>query len=116
MLGTFVCPIVKSIWTPTWVLFSGGIVLLVFAVFYYVCEELQARSGIWLLVAAGSNSILLYVLASNYKWWVLNRWHDVLGAHVFSGAWQPVLESIAFMFSAWALAMVLHRFRIFIRI
>jgi len=116
VLGTFACPIVKSIWTPTWVLFSGGIVLLVFALFYFVCEELQVRSGIWLLVAAGSNSILLYVLASNYKWWVLNRWHDVLGAHVFSGAWQPLLESIAFMASAWALALVLHRFRIFIRL
>lgn len=116
VLGTFACPIVKSIWTPTWVLFSGGIVLLVFALFYFACEELQVRSGVWLLVAGGSNTILLYVLASNYKWFFLERWRDVFGVNVFAGVWQPLLESSAFMLSAWALAVVLHRLRIFIRL
>jgi heparan-alpha-glucosaminide N-acetyltransferase len=116
VLGTFACPIVKSIWTPTWVLFSGGIVLLVFALFYFLCEELQVRAGIWLLVAAGSNTILLYVLACNYKWWFLERWRDVFGSTVFVGTWQPLLESVAFMLSAWLLAVIMHRMRIFIRL
>ena len=33
-----ICPVVKRIWTPSWVLFSGGICLLLLAFFYAVSD------------------------------------------------------------------------------
>jgi predicted acyltransferase len=116
LVGLTLCPIVKSIWTPSWTLFSGGIVLLIFAAAWHWCEVRGARRSVWPLVVAGSNSILLYVLASNYKWWFLNRWKNVFGAQVFTGSYEPLLESVAFLISLWVLAAVLHRLRIFVKI
>ena len=36
--GYTVCPIIKRIWTPSWVLWSGGIVILILAAFYSIMD------------------------------------------------------------------------------
>jgi heparan-alpha-glucosaminide N-acetyltransferase len=111
-----ISPLVKSIWTVPYVIFTSGIVLVVLSLLYQAFE--LANRARWALpfVVVGTNSILLYVLASNYRWWFLNRWQDVLGSGAFSGPRAPLFESLLMVFSLWALAAVLYRLRIFIRI
>ena len=57
-----VCPIVKRIWTPSWVLFSGGYVIAMLAVFYLLFDILPLRLLAFPLVVVGTNSILIYML------------------------------------------------------
>jgi heparan-alpha-glucosaminide N-acetyltransferase len=56
------CPIVKRIWTPSWVLWSGGICLLFTALFYEILDVRQKRAWSFPLLVMGMNSIAAYCL------------------------------------------------------
>jgi heparan-alpha-glucosaminide N-acetyltransferase len=115
LAGFWVCPLVKSIWTPSWVLFSSGIVVLLFAGLYELCD-VQGR-GAWAFpfVVLGANSLLLYVLSWDYRWWFLVHFAELWPGQPFSGPYQPLTESIVFLGLLWGLALVLYRMKIFIR-
>jgi predicted acyltransferase len=54
-----ICPVVKRIWTPGWVLFSGGACFLLLSLF---CK-IGSRRWIFPLVVIGMNSIAAYLIA-----------------------------------------------------
>jgi predicted acyltransferase len=110
-----VCPIVKSIWTSSWVLFSGGLVVLIFVLFHWMSEFSAARYALRPLAIAGSNSILLYVLASNYRWVVVGVWQRLFGPEVFVGAYEPVVTSLAVALALLLGAAVLNAFGLRLR-
>ncbi len=56
-------PMVKMIWTPSYVLFTGGWALIVLAGCCLVTEVWRARSWAWVLEVLGRNAILAYVLS-----------------------------------------------------
>lgn len=63
-LGDFgVCPVVKRIWTPSWVLFSGGWCLLLLALFHALTAGVGFHGWTYPLRVIGANSILIYVVA-----------------------------------------------------
>jgi predicted acyltransferase len=55
-------PIIKRIWTSSMVLFSGGICLLLLALFYYVIDVTGWNRGIEWLKIYGVNSIAAYLI------------------------------------------------------
>ena len=57
-------PIIKKIWTSSMTLFSGGICILLMAVFYYVIDVKHLAKPLKFLKVYGMNSIVAYVLAS----------------------------------------------------
>jgi predicted acyltransferase len=59
-------PIVKRIWTPAWVLFSGGCCFLLLAFFYGLIDGLGQRRWALPLLVIGMNSIAAYVLADGF--------------------------------------------------
>jgi predicted acyltransferase len=61
-----VCPVVKRIWTPSWVLFSGGWCFLLLAAFYGVNDVLSWRRWAFPLVVVGANSIAAYCLSNSF--------------------------------------------------
>ncbi len=69
LAGEYACPIVKRIWTPSWVLFSGGWVIWMLAAFYFFFFSCR-RS--WLaipLVIVGMNSIAMYMMGQLLRPW-----------------------------------------------
>jgi predicted acyltransferase len=116
LLSLGIEPIVNRIWTSAWTLFSGGVVLILFLGAYSLIDLRGRRRYLAPLVVAGTNSLLLYVLALSVRWPVLEAWRRILGPRVFEGYWQPVLESLAFGLSLWAIAALLQRFRLFVRL
>ena len=54
-------PIIKHIFTSSFVLFSGGISLLMLALFYLVIDVWDIRRGTRWMIIIGSNSIFAYV-------------------------------------------------------
>ncbi len=54
-------PIIKKIWTSSFVLFSGGICVLMLTVFYLVIDVWGLRKGTRWLIILGSNAIFGYV-------------------------------------------------------
>jgi len=124
ILGWIACPIVKSIWTPSWTVFSAGVVTLALGGLYHAVDVRGARarsdraSRAWTLpfVVAGRNPILLYMLALHYRWWIVEVWRRGFGRALFAGYWGPLLESVACGLSLWLVACAAYRLRIFIRI
>jgi predicted acyltransferase len=54
-------PIIKKIWTSSFVLYAGGISVLMLAAFYLVIDIYKMRWGTKWMVIIGSNAILAYV-------------------------------------------------------
>ncbi len=64
------CPLVKRIWTPSWTLFSTGIVLVTLGLLYAVVDVLRFRRWTFPFIVVGMNSILIYVMAEILKPWI----------------------------------------------
>ena len=89
-----VAPVVKAIWTPSWVLFSGGWCFLMLAAFYGLVDGLGFRRAVFPLTVIGMNSIVAYSLAHLYPALAFNSLERVFGSRVFQllgDAYQPML-------------------------
>ncbi len=57
-----ICPVVKRIWTPSWMLYSGGFCFLFTALFYATTDMPGWRKWAFPLVVLGANSIAAYLM------------------------------------------------------
>jgi predicted acyltransferase len=80
-------PIIKHIWTSSFVLFSGGICVLMLALFYLQIDILNFRKGTRWLIILGSNAIFAYVA------WHLFEKQFVGIAEVFLNGLKPWIEN-----------------------
>src|SRR5262249_39759949 len=77
------CPIVKRIWTPSWAIFSAGVVALALAAFYAIIDVQDRRRWSFPLVVAGMNSIALYVLWQLMGGFIKDNVRRHLDPHIF---------------------------------
>ena len=114
-----VCPVVKRIWTPSWVLFSGGWCCLLLAGFYAVVDV--ARRGRWAfpLIVIGANSIAAYLIAHLFVDFIRKALTTHLGAEIFrsgGAAYEPLVLGGATLAVMWALLYGMYRQRWFLKI
>ncbi len=114
-----ICPNVKRIWTPAFVLFSGGICFVWLAVLHMVCDWWKFRAWAFPFMIIGANSILAYVMS----WTCEKPFKDMLLRHfgtrpflIRGEAWEPVLLGVAVLTLMWLILFWLYRQRIFVRI
>jgi predicted acyltransferase len=113
------CPIVKRIWTPSWVLFSGGLVTVLLAGFVAVIDWGGWKRWAFPLVVAGMNPITLYCLWQLAPGFVRGSLKTHLGQHVFEifgEAYAPMVERISVLVVFWLILLWMYRRRIFLRI
>jgi len=114
-----ICPVVKRIWTPSWVLYSGGLCFVFLGMMHAVCDMAGKRGWAWPVLIIGANSIVAYVMS-----WVLERpikafLERRLGSSLFQiagEAWERVLLGAVVLFVMWLVLVWLFRQRIFVRI
>jgi heparan-alpha-glucosaminide N-acetyltransferase len=112
-------PIVKRIWTSSYTLYSGGLVVLMLAGFYAVIEWKGWKRWAFPLLVIGANSIAIYVMS----WTIEDFISSALLRHVgpapfaiFGAPFQPVLRGIAVLLVFWAILFWMYRRKIFLRI
>lgn len=139
-LGYTVCPIVKRIWTPSWVFASAGPVLWMLAAFYWLIDVCGWKRLAWPLAVVGMNSIVMYVMSQLLKPWTartlklhfglpfqrLAEWWSAgevaaAGAaetkvELFGGPFGEMYQSIAVLFCLWLVCVWLWRQKIFVRV
>jgi predicted acyltransferase len=116
---TGICPNVKRIWTPAWVLFSGGWCALLLALFYGLVEVWQVRKPFFVWKVIGMNSIAAYVLADTLAGYWFNALRIHLGpryADVFGAAYAPFVAGLLVLTIEWLVLWWLYRRRVFIRV
>ncbi|MEW6302848.1 MAG: acyltransferase family protein [Verrucomicrobiota bacterium] len=116
LAGFTVCPIVKRIWTPSWTLYSGGIVLWLLALFYWAVEVQGWRRWTFPLVVVGMNSIAIYLLHELLQRWIGDTLKVHLGKEIFSGDYGPVLQRVSVLLVLWLVCWWMYRRKIFLRI
>ena len=113
------CPIVKRIWTSSYTLYSGGLILLILAGFYAVIEiHGWKRWSFWLTVI-GANSIAIYVMSWTLEHFVSESLKIHLGSApflVFGPPFEPVLRGACVLLVFWGILYWMYRRKIFIRI
>ncbi|WP_321508439.1 heparan-alpha-glucosaminide N-acetyltransferase domain-containing protein [uncultured Methanoregula sp.] len=63
LLFQLVIPLSEQLWTPSFVLFSGGCAFLMFSLFFWAMEIKGWRHWACLLVSLGKNALFIYLLA-----------------------------------------------------
>lgn len=114
-----ICPVVKRIWTPAWVLFSGGWCFLLLALFYLIIDVWQKRGWAFVLVVTGANSIAAYLIAHLFEAFIQKALVTHLGAgtfRVFGTAYVPLLQGAATLAVMWVLLWWMYRRKLFLRI
>jgi predicted acyltransferase len=117
--GAGLCPIGKRIWTPSWALFSGGIVTLLLAAFVAAIEWRGWKRWAFPLVVAGLNPITLYCMWQLMGKFVRESLRTHLGQNVFDGfgtLYAPMTERVATLLVFWLTLLWMYRRKIFLRI
>ena len=123
-------PINKPLWTSSYVLFSAGMALMVFVLFYLVADWLHGHKWIGFFVVFGRNPLFIFALSILWVK-ILIRWIKIdSGGETVNGyTWLytegfvpwlgPLNGSLAFALAHvgmfWALAWILNRNGIYLK-
>jgi predicted acyltransferase len=114
-----ICPNVKRIWTPSWVLFSGGWCFLFMAAFYWVVDvQGRQRWAFWLIVI-GMNSIAAYMIAHLFDAFIFKNLATHLGSGFFAvmgEAYAPLFHGAAVLLIYWLMLFWMYRKKLFLKI
>ena len=116
---TGICPVVKRIWTPSWVLLSGGWCSLLLAMFYTVIDVKGYKKMAFPLVVVGLNSIAAYVMSSL----VTGQIEDALYRHfghtpflILGDAMESVVHGGVTLALVWGILYWMQKRGLFLRI
>lgn len=114
-----ICPIVKRVWTSSYTLYSGGLVVLMLAGFYALIEWKGWRRWAFPLIVVGMNSIAIYVMS----WTMDDFFRGALEIHlgkVISGLVSPTFLPVAYGFGVmlicWIILFWMYRRKLFLKI
>lgn len=111
------CPIVKRTWTPSWVLWSGGICLTFLYVFHLICDVVGFKAWAFPLTVIGANSIAAYVMSfatvpflrSRIDSWFGFLWNS-------SEIYAPHILGLIVLCVVWLILFWMHQRKIYLRL
>ena len=114
-----ICPIVKRIWTSSYTLYSGGLVILILAGFYALTEVKGWKRWAFPLLVIGANSIAIYVMSWTMEHFISSALTTHLGEGTFAvlgPAFEPVLHGVGVLVVFWLILYWMWRKKIFLKI
>ena len=114
-----ICPIVKKIWTPSFVLVSGGICLWTLAILYYCVDMLNWDRISFPARVVGMNSMAMYIMVHTTAGWLARNLETHLGTKFFAlwgNAYQPLFINLTVGVCLWLICFWMYKRQIFLRI
>jgi len=123
-------PINKNLWTPSYVLFMGGLACIAFFICHYLCDIRRYRTAAVPFLVLGRNALTAYLLSSMAGKAMIS-FHGpakeapmTIKSCIYSRAFDPwfepatasLLYAAVFLLFWWGLMYILHRKRIFIKL
>jgi predicted acyltransferase len=110
-------PIIKNIWTSSYVLYAGGWSLILLAVFYLIIDVWKIRAWSFPFVVIGLNSITVYMLSSGIiNFYDMSRYFFPGTIKLFSEPVQPVISALGIILCEWVFLYILYRKKIFLKV
>ncbi|MEZ5043092.1 MAG: DUF5009 domain-containing protein [Saprospiraceae bacterium] len=125
-------PINKKIWTSSYVLYTGGVAMLILGVIYWLADIQGYQKWTRPFVIYGTNALFVYVMSGlvvktliAIKWvgadgnavnalgWIYDTFYTPVFSNPYNASLAYALSNVLFFFG---LAWVLHRAKIFIKV
>ena len=115
LLWTLDFPIIKNIWSSSFVLFAGGWSLLLLALFYWIIDLHGYQRWAFFFVVIGANSIAMYLAHRFFDFRILG---DIFihGLFPYMAAWKPFIREVAGVALSWCVFLHFYRRKIFLRV
>ena len=97
--------------TPTWSLYSIGASVLLFTLLYWICDVKQWTRWAFPVHAAGSNTLLTYLLPDLWYFLMVSMGVTFLDTH-FSFGWPGIVKTLIFTFFILAVATGLTKAKV----
>ena len=114
-----VCPLVFRLWTPSWVLFSGGWCFLLLAGFYLLIDVWQLRRWAFPLTVFGMNALTMYCLKYLSADFIRGSMRTHFGENmfkVFDAVYEPVVSGGVVVLVLWLIGLWMYRRNLFVRL
>ena len=116
LLDATVCPSVKRLWTPSWVVSSTAWTCWMLAAFYWVIEVHGFKISALPLAAVGANSIAIYVMYQLMKPFIVGSIKTHCGRQLFDGPTGPLVRGTTVLVVLWLICLWLYKKKIFFKI
>lgn len=113
------CPLVKRIWTPSWVLYSGGWCFLFLAAFYASIDVSGRKAWAFPLVVIGANSIAAYCLDHVAREFISGSFKIHFGKtffQLFGAPYEPFFTGVVELSVLWLVLLWMYRRKIFLKV
>ncbi|WP_422931255.1 acyltransferase family protein [Singulisphaera sp. PoT] len=110
-----VFPIIKILWTSSFVLFAGGWSLLLLALFYMVIDVLKLRKWAFFFVVIGTNAITIYFGRNIIDFRKIAAFFFT-GLSTHTGTFGSVVMPTGILLVEWLFLLFLYRRKIFLRV
>lgn len=108
-------PIIKNLWTSSFVLVAAGWSLLLLAFFHGVIDVLGYRKWAFFFTVIGANAITIYVVPRFLDFGKIARFF-LGGVAKHSGSFSPVVLAMGLLAAEWLFLLYLYRKKIFLRV
>ncbi|WP_169980999.1 acyltransferase family protein [Tautonia rosea] len=113
-------PIIKNLWTSSFVLVAGGWSLILLAAFYTLIDVLRWRRWAFVLVVVGVNAITIYVVPRFLDFDRIAQFFlggvYTLSDRLIPGDFLPVAAAIGTLLVQWLFLLYLYKRRLFLRV
>ena len=117
--ATGICPSVKRIWTPSWVIFSGGWCLLLLAFFHTIIDLKGWKAWAFPLTVVGMNSIAMYCMDHLWDSSIQRGIPIFLGQNIydiFGQTLAPATKMLFMLSFLWLICWWMYRRKLFLKI
>jgi predicted acyltransferase len=109
-------PINKHLWSSSFIMLTGGMALLTFALFYWIIDILKYQKWTFFFIVIGMNSLTIYLVYRFIDFGYTSRLFFE-GFYVAAPEeWHPVFQSLGALVIVWLFLYFLYRRKIFIKI
>ena len=108
-------PVIKNLWTSSFVLVAGGWSLVLLSVFYTVIDVLGYRRWAWFWAVIGVNAITIYIVPRFVDFDKMASFF-LPGIARLSGNWGPAVLAAGALAAQWLFLYWLYRSKTFLRL
>ena len=114
-LSTFY-PVVKNLWSPSFVLVVGSYSFAMFALFYWIIDVKGFRKWSFFFMVIGMNSITIYIAQQFVGFNAASKF--VLGgvAGLLPDLWGRLVLSLGYIAACWLFLLFLYRKNVFLKV
>jgi predicted acyltransferase len=108
-------PIIKNLWTSSYVLFAAGWSLLLLALFYWIIDIRGWKKWAFFFTVIGMNPITIYILDRFFDFGIIVAIF-VHGFIDYLGPYKPLVLELGTIAVTWSLLYYLYRQKFFLRV